>query len=113
MPKDSTKSKTKSDTRRKEKSSQAKQSKNALILSMSHRERGASSNSRKSFKTLYDERMTATQASGLSSGFAPLEPTHSDTKFTPSRSTRRAKTGVHFITETSIGWHYDESFLDI
>ena len=53
------KSETKSNKWRKEQSSLVKQSKNAMMSSISPREEQTSSKARKSWKSLYDERMVS------------------------------------------------------
>ena len=62
------KSETKSNKGRKEQSSPVKQSKNAMMSSISPREEQTSSKAKKSWKSLYDERMASLQTEGLSSG---------------------------------------------
>ena len=82
---------TKSDSRRKEQSSLAKQSKSAMMTSISHREVKSSPKVKKSFKTLYDECIILLQAGGLSSGFDHLGLRHRDTDFNPSPKQEKNK----------------------
>ena len=84
------KSETKSYKRRKEPShltsahsSLAKQSNNAMMSSMSPGEEQTFSKAKKSWKSLYDERVTSLQAGGLSSSYDQPEITHPDVNFTP------------------------------
>ena len=84
------KSETKSYERRKEPShptsthsSLAKQSNNAMMSSMSPGEEQTFSKAKKSWRSLYDERMTSLQAGGLSSSYDQPEITHPDVNFTP------------------------------
>ena len=64
-------------------SSLAKQSNNAMISSMSPGEEQTFSKAKKSWKSLYDERVTSLQAGGLSSSYDQPEITHPDVNFTP------------------------------
>ena len=84
------KSETKNYRRRKEPShptstpsSLAKQSNNAMMSSMSPSEEQTVSKAKKSWKSLYDERMASLQAKGLSSSYDQPEITHPDVNFTP------------------------------
>ena len=64
-------------------SSLAKQSKNAIVSSISPSEEKTGSKAKKSWKSLYDERMASLQTEGLSSGYNHPEITHPDVNFTP------------------------------
>ena len=64
-------------------SSLAKQSNNAMMSSMSPGEEQTFSKAKKSWKSLYDERVTSLQARGLSSSYDQPEITHPDVNFTP------------------------------
>ena len=75
---------TKSNNQRKEQSSLVKQGKKAMMSSINPREEQDSSKARKSFNTMYDERMASLRTDGLSSGFDQPGLIHSDTDFTPS-----------------------------
>ena len=67
--KGTSKSETKSNSRRKEHSSLVKQGKNAMMSSISVREEQPGSKAKRSFKTMYDERMASLRTGGLSSGY--------------------------------------------
>ena len=64
-------------------SSLAKQSKNAIMSSKSPNEEQTGSKAKKSWKTLYDERMASLQTEVLSSSCDNPEITHPDVNFTP------------------------------
>ena len=64
-------------------SSLAKQSNNAMMSSMSPSEEQTVSKAKKSWKSLYDERMASLQAEGLSSTYDQPEITHPDVNFKP------------------------------
>ena len=64
-------------------SSLAKQSNNAMMSSMSPSKEQTVSKAKKSWKSLYDERMASLQAEGLSSSYDHPEITHPDVNFTP------------------------------
>ena len=64
-------------------SSLAKQSKNAMMSSISPNEEQTGSKAKKSWKSLYDERMASLQTEGLSSSYDRLEITNPDVNFTP------------------------------
>ena len=64
-------------------SSLAKQSKNAMMSSISPKEEQTGSKAKKSWKSLYDERMVSLQTEGLSSSYDHPEITHPDVNFTP------------------------------
>ena len=64
-------------------SSLAKQSKNAMMSSISPSEEQTGSKAKKSWKSLYDERMASLQTEGLSSSYDHPEITHPDVNFTP------------------------------
>ena len=64
-------------------SSLAKQSKNAMMWSISPSEEETGSNAKKSWKSLYDERRASLQTEGLSSSYDHPEITHPDVNFTP------------------------------
>ena len=64
-------------------SSLAKQCNNAMMSSMSPSEEQTVSKAKKSWKSLYDERMASLQAEGLSSSYDQPEITHPDVNFTP------------------------------
>ena len=85
------KSETKSNKWRKEQSSLVKQSKNALMSSISPREEQTSSKAKKNWKFLYDERMASLQTEGLSSSFDHPEIAHSDVDFTPCPRNDKSK----------------------
>ena len=74
------KSETKTHKWRKEQSSVVKQSKNASI---SPSEEQTGSKAKKSWKSLYDERMASLRTEGISSSYDHPEITHSDVDFTP------------------------------
>ena len=61
----------------------AKQSKNAMMSSISPIEEQTGSKATKSWKSLYDERMASLQTEGLSSSCDHHEITHPDVNFTP------------------------------
>ena len=77
------KSETKTHKWRKEQSSLVKQSKNAMISSISPSEEQTGSKAKKSWKSLYYERMASLRTEGLSSGYDHPEITHPDVDFTP------------------------------
>ena len=64
-------------------SSLAKQSNNAMMSSMSPGEEQTFSKAKKSWKSLYDERVTSLQSGGLSSSYDQPQITHPDVNFTP------------------------------
>ena len=64
-------------------SSLAKQSNNAMMLSISPSEEQPGSKAKKSWKSLYDERMASLRTEGLSSIYDHPEITHPDVNFTP------------------------------
>ena len=64
-------------------SSLAKQSKNAMMSSISPSEEQTGSKVKKSWKSLYDGRMASLQTEGLSSSYNHPEITHPDVNFTP------------------------------
>ena len=64
-------------------SSLAKQSKNAMMSSISPSEEQTGSKAKKSWKSLYDERMASLQTEGVSSSYDHPEITHPDVNFTP------------------------------
>ena len=64
-------------------SSLAKQGNNAMMSSISPSEEQAVSKAKRSWKSLYDERMASLQAEGLSSSYDHPEITHPDVNFTP------------------------------
>ena len=64
-------------------SSLAKQSKNAMMSSISPSEEQKGSKAKKSWKSLYDERMASQQTEGLSPSYDHPEITHPDVNFTP------------------------------
>ena len=64
-------------------SSLAKQSNNAMMPSISPSEEQPGSKARKSWKSLYDERMASLRTEGLSSSYDYPEITHPDVNFTP------------------------------
>ena len=61
----------------------AKQSKNAMMSSLSPSEEQTGSKAKKSWKSLYDERMASLQTEGLSSSYDHPEITQPDVNFTP------------------------------
>ena len=77
------KSETESNKWREEQSSLVKQSKNAMMSSRSPSEEQTDSKVKKSWKSLYDERMASLQTEGLSSSYDHPEITHPDVDFTP------------------------------
>ena len=77
------KSETKTHKWRKEQSSLVKQSKNAMMSSISPKEEQTGSKAKKSWKSLYDERMTSLRTEGLSFSYDHPEITHLDVVFTP------------------------------
>ena len=89
--KGSSKSETKGKSRRKKQSSLVKQGKNAMMSIISPREEQQSSKAKRSFKTMYDERMTSLQTDGLSSGYDGPGLMHSDMDFTPSPTQEKSK----------------------
>ena len=64
-------------------SSLAKQSNNAMMSSISPSEEQPGSKAKKSWKSLYDERMASLRTEGLSSSYDYPEITHPDVNFTP------------------------------
>ena len=64
-------------------SSLAKQSNNAMMSSISPSEEQTGSKAKKSWKSLYDERMASPRTEGLSSSYDHPEITHPDVNFTP------------------------------
>ena len=62
----------------------AKQSKNAMMSSISPSEEQTGSKAKKSWKSPYDERMASLQTEGLSSSYDHPEITHPDVNFAPS-----------------------------
>ena len=64
-------------------SSLAKQSNNAMMSSISPNEEQTVSKAKKSWRSLYDERMASLQAEGLSSSYDYPGITHPDVNFTP------------------------------
>ena len=64
-------------------SSLAKQSKNAMMSSISPSEEQTGTKAKKSWKSLYDERMASLRTEGLSSSYDHPEITHPDVNFTP------------------------------
>ena len=64
-------------------SSLAKQSKNAMMSSISPSEEQTGSKAKKSRQSLYDERMASLQTEGLSCSYDHPEITHPDVNFTP------------------------------
>ena len=88
--KGASKSETKSNSRRKEQSSLVKQGKNAM-KSISPREEQPSSKTKRSFKTMYDERMTSLRTDGLSSGDDSPALMHSDMDFLPIPRQEKSK----------------------
>ena len=64
-------------------SSLAKQSNNAMMSSISASEEQPGSKAKKSWKSLYDERMASLRTEGLSSSYDYPEITHPDVNFTP------------------------------
>ena len=77
------KSETKGNKWRKEQSSLVKQSKNAMMSSISPSEEQTSSKAKKSWKSLYDELMASLQTEGLSSSYDYPEIAHPDVDTTP------------------------------
>ena len=77
------KSETKSNKWRKEQSSLVKQSKKAMMSSISPSEEQASWKAKKSWKSLYDQRMASLQTEGLSSSYHHSEIAHPDVEFMP------------------------------
>ena len=69
---------TKSSRCRKEQSSLVKQGKNVMMSSISPREKQPSLRAKRSFKTMYDERMRSLRTDGLSSGYDGLGLMHSE-----------------------------------
>ena len=62
-----------------------------MISSISPREEQPSSNTKRSFKTMYDERIRSLRTDGLSSGHDGLGFMHSDMDFTPSPRQDKSK----------------------
>ena len=77
------KSETKTHKWRKKQSSLVKQSKNAMMSSISPSEEQTGSKAKKSWKSLYDERMASLRTEGLSYSYEHPELTHPDVDFTP------------------------------
>ena len=77
------KSGTKGNRWRKEQSSLVKQNKNAMMSSISPSKEQTSSKAKKSWKSLYDERMASLQTEGLSSSYDHPGIAHPDVDFTP------------------------------
>ena len=76
--KGTSKSETKNNSRRKEQSSLVTQVKNAMMSSISPREDQPKSKAKRSFKIMYEERMTSLRTDGLSSGYDCPGLVHSD-----------------------------------
>ena len=74
-----------------EQSSLVKQGKKAMMSSISPREEQPSSKAKRSFKTMYDERMRLLRTDGLSSGYDGLGLKHSDMDFTSSPRQEKSK----------------------
>ena len=89
--KEASKSETKNNSRRKIQSSLVKQGKDAMMSSISPREEQPSSKAKRSFKTMYDERLASLRADGLSSGYDYPGLVHSDMDFTPSPRQEKSK----------------------
>ena len=89
--KGTSRSETVNNSRRKEQSFLAKQSKNAMMSSVSPREEQSISRAKKSLKTSNDEHMISVQTEGLSSGFDHPGLMHSDTDFTLSARKEKNK----------------------
>ena len=85
------KSETRGNKWRKEQSSLVKQGKNAMMSSISHREEQTSSKAKKSWKSVYDERMASLQTEGISSSYDHPEIAHSDVDFTPCPRNDKSK----------------------
>ena len=96
--KGTSRSETGNSSRGKEQSSLAKQSKNAMMSTISPREEKSSSRAKKCFKKLYDERMMSLRTDGLSSGLDHPGIMHSDTDFTPSPRQEKNKKAMSGIT---------------
>ena len=77
------KSETKTHKWRKEQSSLVKQSKNAMMSSISPSEEQTASKAMKSWKSLYDERMASLRTENLASSYDHPEITHPDVDVTP------------------------------
>ena len=88
---------TKSNSRRKEQSSLVKQGKNAM-KSIGPREEQPSSKAKRSFKTMYDERMTSLRTDGLSSGDDSPTLMHSDMGFFPIPRQEKSKKALFWLT---------------
>ena len=86
--KGTSKSETKSNMWRQEQSSLVKQGKNAMMSSISPTEEQPSSKAKRSFKTMYDERMRSHRTDGLSSGYDGLGLMHSETDLARDRRKR-------------------------
>ena len=89
--KGNSKSETKGNSRRKEQSYLVKQGEKAMMSSISPREEQPSSKAKRSFKTMYDERMTSLRINGLSSGYDGPGLMHSDMDFAPSPRQEKSK----------------------
>ena len=89
--KGTSRSENKSSNRRKEPSSLARQSKNAMMSSISPREEQSSSKAKKSFETMYNEHMTSLQTDQLTFGSDHLGLVHSHKEFTPSSKQEKNK----------------------
>ena len=89
--KGTTKTKTESNSRRKEQSSLVKQGKNAMMPSINPIEEQPSSKANRGFKTMYDERTTSLRTDELSSGYDGPGLMHSDMEFTPSPRQEESK----------------------
>ena len=89
------KSETNRNSRRKEKSSLVMQGTNAMMSSISPREEQPISTWKRSFKTMYDERMTSLRTDGLSFGYVDPGLMHSDTGFTPSPRQEKSKKALY------------------
>ena len=89
--KGTSKSDTKINSRRKEQSSLVKQGKNAMMSSVSPREGQPSSKAKRSFKTMYDERMRSLRTDGLSSGYDSPGLMHSEMDLTLNPRQEKSK----------------------
>ena len=80
---------------KKKQSSLIKQCKNAMMSSISPSEEQTGSKAKKSWKSLYDERIASLRTGGLSSSYDHPEITHPDVDFTPCpRNDMRRKVHV-------------------
>ena len=96
-------------------SSLAKQSNNAMMSSISPSEEQPGSKAKKSWKSLYDERMASLRTEGLSSGYDHQEITHPDVNFTPTVPKKRHEREgvVRLADQAHVRWGNDGSVINV